>query len=185
MTVGELKISLSADAGDFERGMESAKHALVSMEKESSVTTKNVSKMVSEIAASMLADSPLMVQAGVDLVGGISTGIEQSSRGLLNKINKLGQSVLSEIENVFEIASPSKKTAYLGEMIGDGLAAGIAQSLGKVQVATNGLNDAAGGQVSGGGSTYNTYNTTYKGAGSTSEAVNIADFENRIRRAYG
>lgn len=185
MTVGELKISLSADTSNFEKGMESAKQALSTMEDESRVTAKNISNMVSKIAEKISTDSPLMVQAGIDLIGGISSGIEQSSGGLLTKINKLGQSVLSEIENVFEIASPSKKTAYLGEMIGQGLAAGIAQSLGNVQVSANMLYDAAAGSASAGSSTYNTYNTTYMGAGNRSEAVNLADFENRIRRAYG
>lgn len=185
MTVGELKINLSTDTSNFEKGMESAKQALISMENESNMTVRNVSQIVREIAENMKSDSPLMVQTGIDLIGGISIGIEKSSGGLLGKINKLGQSVLSEIENVFEIASPSKKTAYLGQMIGEGLAAGIAQSLGKVQVSANLLYDAAENSASAGGSTYNTYNTTYMGAGNNSEAVNLADFENRIRRAYG
>jgi len=184
MTVGELKINLSAETGEFEKGMETAKTALKSMETESAVTTKNVSQMVGDIAASMQADSQMMVQAGIDLIGSISTGIEQSSGGLLGKINDLGQSVLSEIENVFEIASPSKKTAYLGEMIGEGLANGIANSLGRVQVSAGGMHDAAMG-AGASSSTYNTYNTTYMGANKNSEAVNLADFENRIRRAYG
>jgi hypothetical protein len=184
VTVGELKINLSADTNDFEKGMETAKLALMRMEKESTVTAKNVSAMAGKIAADMQADSPMMMQAGIDLIGGISAGIEQSADGLLGKVNRLGQSVISEIEKVFEIASPSQKTAYLGQMIGQGLAAGITESLGKVQLSAAGLYDSAQGISPAGSRTYNTYNTTYMGSGNNSEAVNLADLENRIRRAY-
>lgn len=182
MTVGELKINLSAETSEFEKGMETAKQALKGMESESAVTVNNVSKLANDIAANIQSDSPLMVQAGIDLIGGISEGIENASGGVMDKINSLGQKILAEIESVFEIASPSKKTAYFGEMIGEGLAAGIANSMSRIDISSGGVYATPQMQSS---STYNTYNTTYMGDRSNSEAVNLADFENRIRRAYG
>jgi len=127
--------------------------------------------------------TPAMAQAGSGLIMGIGQGITESTGYLLERVNTLGARVLSEIESVFEIASPSKKTLYIGEMIGEGLAAGIAQSLSKVEISAGKLYSAAEAPQSV-KNTYNTYNSTYNGTGAQGDAVNMADFENRIRRAY-
>lgn len=124
-----------------------------------------------------------MIGIGTELVAGIGLGISQSTGALLVKIHSFGQSVLGEMESVFDIASPSKKTIYLGQMIGEGLAAGITKSLGSVELSASALYGAAMIDAPSTSNTYNTYNTTYQ-ATTSSNAVNMADFENRIRRAY-
>jgi len=229
MTVGELKIKLSADAGDLDRGMADAKTALGNIGKSGSSTAGKLQKTVSEIAGSIKGQSNAVKEAGEmmfkalddallsagediikssdslmkdvvfnlsgyagdmqnvgeNLMSGIGIGIAQSSGQIKEQIKSMGQSVLSEIKNVFEIASPSKKTAYLGQMIGEGLAAGISDSLKKVELSAGSMYSAATEAAQTSSYTYNTYNSTYNAGANTSDNVKLADFENRLRRAYG
>lgn len=227
MTVGELKIKLSADTAELSSGIDTARGALENMEKGGLSAASGVKSMIAGIAENIRGQSPQMQNAGRDLFGavtdgmrpageemlssaagimervraaiesytpamaqagsglimGIGQGITESTGYLLERVNTLGARVLSEIESAFEIASPSKKTMYIGEMIGEGLAVGIAQSLSKVEISAGKLYSAAEAPQSV-KNTYNTYNATYNGAGGQGDAVNMADFENRIRRAY-
>lgn len=227
MTVGELKIKLSADAADFDRGIAGANDALGSMEAKGAAAVQSAAGMAARIAQSVKNAAPAfaeagaaafgaidsnvpaaaeeiarsvpyivgriqsefaqhsesMAQTGSSLMAGIGLGISNGLSGILSAVNSVGQSVLSEIENVFQIASPSKKTTYLGQMIGEGLAEGINRSLEKVEISAGGMYAAATDAAPRAGSVYNTYHTTYN-AQSTSQAANMADFENRIRRAY-
>ncbi|MEX1376494.1 MAG: hypothetical protein AB1Z23_03360 [Eubacteriales bacterium] len=228
MTVGELKIKLSADAVDFDRGIGSAKDALSSMEAKGAAAAQNAAAIAAQIAQSVKNAAPAfaeaggaafgaidsnvpavaeeiatsvpyivgriqsefalhsegMAQTGSSLMSGIGQGISSSLGGILQAVNSVGQSVLQEIESVFQIASPSKKTAYLGEMIGEGLAEGINRSLEKVEISAGGMYAAAMDTAPRAGSVYNTYHTTYNAPNTAGSAAGMADFENRIRRAY-
>ncbi|MBN2879996.1 MAG: hypothetical protein JXN65_10270 [Clostridia bacterium] len=227
MTVGELKIKLSADTAELSRGIDTARGALENMEKGGVSAASGVKSMIAGIAENIRGQSPQMenagreifgavaegaqpagegmlssitgimervkaaigsytpemAQAGGGLVIGIGQGITESTGYLLAKVNTLGARVLNEIESAFEIASPSKRTMYIGEMIGEGLAEGIAKSLSKVEISAGRLYTAAEPAQSV-KNIYNTYNSTYNGASAQGDAVNMADFENRIRRAY-
>ena len=229
MNVGELKIKLSADAGELEKGIAGAKSALESIENFGGRTSRELQKFTAEAAGIIKSGNPIIKEAGrvtfvaleeaakdagneiiklseslmqsviarlaghteemqgvgEDLVAGIGIGIMRGSGQLKEQINSMGQSVLREIRDVFEIASPSKKTAYLGQMIGEGLAAGISDSLKNVELQAGNMYSAATEAVQGSSYTYNTYNSTYNAGASQADNVKMADFENRLRRAYG
>jgi hypothetical protein len=78
---------------------------------------------------------------GLDLVKGIWRGISDAVGWILEKIKEFGKAVLDGLKKIFGINSPSKETAYFGEMIGAGLAGGILGSLTKVKAASNKLHD--------------------------------------------
>ena len=228
MTVGELKVKLSADVKEFDKGIDVVKNALENMETKSKGTTQKVSGMIGDIAENIRQSSPAMADAGAiafgaiddgvpaitegilssvqyimdriissfngyngqmtgvgaELMQGIGIGIIQSSSYLKEQVQTMGESVIAEIGNVFEIASPSRKTMYLGEMIGEGLAVGIAQSLGKVEISAGNMYQGVMDATNKTNNTYNTYNSTYNGKAGVNDSVSMADFENRIRRAY-
>ena len=141
--------------------------------------------MIESVIGSLAGYQGDMEGIGANLMEGVGMGIIQSSSALKEQIQSMGQSVLTEIKNVFEIASPSKKTAYLGQMIGEGLAYGIAESIGKVNMASQSMYSAATQDAGASNYTYNTYNSTYNANAGINDSVKMADFENRLRRAYG
>lgn len=64
---------------------------------------------------------------GKNIVEGLWNGINDMAGWIAGKIQGFGAGVLGGIKDFFGIASPSKETAYLGEMIGLGLGNGIAK----------------------------------------------------------
>lgn len=62
---------------------------------------------------------------GEELVAGIWKGIKAKINWLKDKITGFGKSVTGFFKSVFGINSPSKVTAYMGEMLDEGLAVGI------------------------------------------------------------
>lgn len=68
-----------------------------------------------------------LVSVGSDLVKGLWNGISDMTGWILGKIQGFGESILGGIKSFFGIHSPSKETAYLGEMIGLGLGNGLAK----------------------------------------------------------
>ena len=69
-----------------------------------------------------------MVQAGGELVHGLWEGISGAAGWLWGKITEWLSSIWEGIKEYFQVASPSKKTTWLGEMLGEGLAGGITAS---------------------------------------------------------
>ena len=67
-------------------------------------------------------------QIGTYLIEGLWNGMENAVDWLIDKIQGLCSDAYDAIKDFFGIASPSKETAWLGEMIGLGLATGIEDS---------------------------------------------------------
>ena len=55
-------------------------------------------------------------------------GISDATQWLYDKISGFVSGVLDKIKSFFGISSPSKETAWFGEMLGEGLAEGIVDS---------------------------------------------------------
>ena len=66
-----------------------------------------------------------VVSIGGDLVAGLWQGISNKATWLKNKIKSWVGDVTSFLKRLFGINSPSKVTAYMGEMLDEGLAVGI------------------------------------------------------------
>lgn len=62
---------------------------------------------------------------GGDLITGLWNGLNNKLSWLKSKIKSFTSSVLDSIKGFFGVNSPSKETAWIGEMLDEGLAAGI------------------------------------------------------------
>ena len=62
---------------------------------------------------------------GKDLVSGLWKGIEDKFEWLKKKIQSFTTSVLDGIKDFFGVASPSKETAWIGQMLDEGMAQGV------------------------------------------------------------
>lgn len=69
-----------------------------------------------------------IVDIGANLVKGLWNGIKDTVEWIKNKISGFVDDVLGWFKDLFGINSPSKETAWFGEMLGAGLANGIADS---------------------------------------------------------
>lgn len=69
-----------------------------------------------------------IVDIGVNLVKGLWDGIKNTYEWIRDKISGFVDDVLGWFKDLFGINSPSKETAWFGEMLGAGLANGIADS---------------------------------------------------------
>ena len=171
MTVGELKIKLSAETSEFENSMDYAKTALENMEKKNQAAIgdfsglsrgikeageemiKAVPGIMDEAEKEFLSYNPMIMKLGESFAKNLSDGILNSSGYLDAAIADLGRSAMQQVESL------------------------LAEVSGK-------LNTGVGESISAAQNTYNNYYTTYNAQSTGSEGVNLADFENRIRRAY-
>lgn len=71
---------------------------------------------------------PQMAQAGKDLIKGLWEGIKGQFNWLKNKLKGFVNDSLDAIKDFFGIHSPSRKTAYFGEMLDAGLAQGVEEN---------------------------------------------------------
>ena len=62
---------------------------------------------------------------GSDLVSGLWNGISDKLGWLTSQISGFGSSVLNSVKKVFGVHSPSTETAWIGEMLDEGLAKGV------------------------------------------------------------
>ena len=69
-----------------------------------------------------------MVSAGANLVQGLWQGISGAAGWLWGKITAWLSEIWEGIKAYFQVASPSKKMAWMGEMLGEGLTEGITAS---------------------------------------------------------
>lgn len=106
-----------------------------------------------------------IVDIGVNLVKGLWDGIKDTIQWIKDKISGFVDDVLGWFADLFGINSPSKETAWFGEMLGAGLARGIVDSTSDaVKAATemaNDVLDAAQIDLSGAGGTAS-YGTSYQ-----------------------
>ena len=97
---------------------------------------------------STLGDLPSKVLSiGGDLVTGLWNGINNKLNWLIGKIQSFANSALSAIKNFFGVHSPSTETAWIGEMLDEGLAEGMMDNIDSPVTAmkrvTGGVLDAA------------------------------------------
>lgn len=110
---------------------------------------------------------------GVDLVKGLWNGISDMSGWVIDKIEGFGDNVLDGIKNFFDIHSPSRETAWIGQMLAEGMGQGFTSNMasvvkdmkgslspvvGNLQSTVSGSNGSIP-QSGVGGSTYNFYQT--------------------------
>lgn len=79
---------------------------------------KAVTSTLSELPGKVLS-------IGGDLVAGLWNGINNKLSWLKGKISSFTSSVLDSIKGFFGVESPSKETAWIGEMLDEGLAKGV------------------------------------------------------------
>ena len=66
---------------------------------------------------------------GTDLVKGLWNGISNMTGWILDKIQGFGSSVLDGIKDFFDIHSPSRETAWIGEMLAEGMGKGFTSNM--------------------------------------------------------
>ena len=90
---------------------------------------------------------------GKDLITGLWKGINDKLTWLKNKIKSFTSSVLNSIKDFFGVNSPSKETAWIGDMLDQGLAKGVTDNanapIRAMQQVSSGVLDAATGNVGG------------------------------------
>ncbi len=93
---------------------------------------KNAAKELLNSVVNGLKDLPGKVMSvGKDLVTGLWNGVNDKLSWLKNKISGFASSVLNGIKSFFGVNSPSKETAWIGEMLDEGLAEGMLDNVGK------------------------------------------------------
>jgi hypothetical protein len=94
------------------------------------------------------------VDLGGDIVTGLWNGIKGCVGWLTSKLGTFCSDALGAIKNFFGIKSPSRVMRdQVGKMLGIGMAEGITDSVGDVQKAMQGLNDATLGGLDSNGIT--------------------------------
>ena len=66
-----------------------------------------------------------VVSIGGDLISGLWKGVKDKLNWLKNKLSSFATSVLDSIKSFFGVHSPSTETAWIGEMLDEGMAAGV------------------------------------------------------------
>lgn len=123
-------------------------------------------------------------QIGIDLIQGIWSGISSAASWLWNNISGWASNLLGNLNGKFGINSPSKETAWMGEMLARGMAKGISDNANLVNRAWSGITGTFGAMsINAGatgryiaGSTFNIYQR---------EGENGAALARRINRQLG
>lgn len=107
-----------------------------------------MSKVVSTVTSTLKSLPGKVLSIGGDLVAGLWNGITNKLSWLKSKISGFATSVLDSIKGFFGVHSPSTETAWVGEMLDEGLAAGVLDNAKKpvkaMQTVSGGVIDAAG-----------------------------------------
>ena len=111
---------------------------------------KSGMKNVISAVTNTLKDLPSKVLSiGKDLVSGLWNGITDKLSWLKSKISGFASSVLDSMRNLFGTHSPSRETAWIGEMLDEGLAEGMLDHINTpvkaMQRVSRGVLDAAAG----------------------------------------
>lgn len=79
--------------------------------------------IVASIVDALISLQGELFQAGIDLIVGLIEGM--LSYDYLGQIKKIGKSIIKGFESIFDIHSPSRVMAGIGELLDEGLAVGI------------------------------------------------------------
>ena len=82
-----------------------------------------------------------LLSVGANLVTGLWNGVSNKLQWLKNKLKSFTNSVLKSIKNFFGVHSPSRETAWIGEMLDEGLAQGVEDNIGSPVKAMSKLSD--------------------------------------------
>ena len=100
---------------------------------------KNLPQIASTIFGFLNQLPSRAANIGVELVRGLWQGISNRATWLKNQIKSWVGNVTSFLKRLFGINSPSKVTAYMGEMLDEGLAVGIEDNAGAPKSAMSDL----------------------------------------------
>lgn len=107
------------------------------------------SSVVSAVTNGLKSLPSKVLSIGGDLVSGLWNGINDKLGWLKSKISSFASSVLDSIKDFFGVHSPSTETAWIGDMLDEGLAEGMLDNAGKpvsaMKKVTGGVLDAAQG----------------------------------------
>lgn len=106
-----------------------------------------MSDVVSTVVSTLSSLPGKVLSVGSNLVTGLWDGISNKLAWLKSKIRSFTSSVLDSIKAFFGVHSPSKETAWIGEMLDEGLAEGMLDHMGNpvkaMQRVSGGVLDAA------------------------------------------
>ena len=112
-----------------------------------------VNEVVSAVLNTLRELPAQVLSVGRNLVEGLWNGINDKLLWLKDKIKSFTESVLDSIEHFFGVNSPSKKTAWIGDMLDQGLASGL---LDNMQDPVRAMQRVSDGVLSAAGGTYQT-----------------------------
>lgn len=84
-----------------------------------------ISDLATKALQTLEASFSLIFNIGKNLVQGLWNGIKDAKEWVLDKIKGFGSDILDGIKGIFGISSPSKKTAWMGKMLMQGLGIGM------------------------------------------------------------
>lgn len=125
----------------------------------------NIVKAIPGIIGSALS---AISNVGLNLVKGLWNGISNAAGWVLDKIRGFGQTILNGIKNIFGIHSPSTETAWMGNMLMQGLANGIDDNAKKAVNSMRNAANSALGAVDAGAFSFGGGNYTFSGSGAGS-----------------
>lgn len=106
-----------------------------------------MANVVSTVVSALSGLPGKVLSIGGDLVTGLWSGINNKLSWLIGKIQGFASSALGAIKKFFGVNSPSKETAWIGEMLDEGLAEGMMDNIDSpvaaMQRVTGGVLDAA------------------------------------------
>ena len=104
-------------------------------------------EIITKLVDALKAGISKIVDIGKNLVEGLWEGIKSMGDWLWTKLKGFGESVLGFLGDIFGIASPSKKMRWQGQMLGEGLALGIEDTMPMVENAMSNLSSGVEASV--------------------------------------
>ena len=112
-----------------------------------------MANVVSTVVNTLKALPSKVLSIGGDLVSGLWNGVKDKLSWLKKKLSGFATSVLDGIKDFFGVNSPSKETAWIGDMLDQGLAEGVLDNasdpVNAMQRVSGSVLDAATGDVDG------------------------------------
>ena len=96
-------------------------------------------EIITKIVDGLKAGISKVFNIGRNLIEGLWEGIKSMGNWLWQKIKGFGEDVLGWLGDIFGIASPSKKTRWQGQMLGEGYVLGIEDMIPEVERAMSSL----------------------------------------------
>ena len=96
-------------------------------------------ELIAKLGAGLWEGIKSIADVGKQLVEGLWEGIKSMGDWLWDKIKGFGNWIIDGFKDIFGIESPSKEMRWQGQMVGEGLALGIEDTIGDVEKAMNDL----------------------------------------------